>query len=58
MKAVTGCGVNRVWEDLKPKVDVHITRKINKFHDALVERGQIKALPAQPDPTEELSEHS
>ena len=45
-----------VWEALKPKVDALITRRINVFHDAMVDRGQIVAPPKPPDATEESVE--
>jgi hypothetical protein len=31
-----------IWKKMESKVDAMITRRILAFHDALVERGQIK----------------
>jgi hypothetical protein len=41
------------WNKLKPKIDVLITRRINLFHDALLERGQINSAPKAQDPVED-----
>jgi hypothetical protein len=48
----------QLWEQIKPKIDALITHRINLFHDAMVERGQIKAMPAPSDPHEESADHS
>jgi hypothetical protein len=53
MKAVTGQQTELIWEELKSKIDALITRRINSFHDELVERGQIKTMPNSCGPTEE-----
>jgi hypothetical protein len=58
MEAVKGQNVELLWEQLKLDVDALITRRINLFHDAMVERGQIKALPTSSDPSEKSSDHS
>jgi hypothetical protein len=53
MEAVTGQQVDQLWEEkLKAKVDALITRRINLFHDAMIERGQIPAPPPAPDQEE------
>jgi len=41
-----------LWMAIKPKVDALITRRILLFHDALIERKQIAALPLPVDPKE------
>jgi hypothetical protein len=53
MEAVTGYDSEAIWKELEAKVDALITRRINLFHDALVERGQIPAAPPAPDPSED-----
>ena len=54
MEAVTGqqTEVNKLWEEIKPKINALITQRINLFHDALVERQQISPKPIAPKPEE------
>jgi len=40
-----------VWRKLEPFVDGLITRRIVKFHDAMIQRGQIPAIKEE-DPIE------
>jgi len=52
MEAVTGYDVEARRKDLQAKVDALIRRRINLFHDALIEREQIKVAPPAPKPTD------
>ena len=42
-----------LWEDLEPLVNAEITKRILLFHDALIERGQIRNAPLAGSPTPE-----
>ena len=44
--------VEKIWAELKPKVNALITQRLLTFHEALVERRQILPPPASVDPEE------
>ena len=45
---------DKIWEELKPKVDALVTQRVNALQDALLERGQISPMSASQDPKEEI----
>jgi hypothetical protein len=53
--------LDSIWEAIEGKVNALVTRRINRFHDALIERGQIDPAPKPADPEEspipEVSNH-
>ena len=44
--------VEKLWAELKPKVNAVITQRLLIFHEALVERRQIPPSPVSVDPEE------